>query len=117
MPLKLSTTIGKIQNIPNISQKFYLKKIFFQRIDKMGYDLILMWINHDNEQDPNKKVVILREIFPFQHYLSAYYETVNDIICLSGSDFSKNAVLLQCPLQHTRTSGLNSHSYDNCSAH
>ena len=48
-----------------------------------------MWIKHNHEQDPSKRILILREIFPFQQYLSACFEIVNDIISLSGSDFSK----------------------------
>ena len=59
------------------------------RIFEMVFDLISMWIKHNHERDPNKRILILREIFPFQHYLSACFETVDDIISLSGSDFSK----------------------------
>jgi hypothetical protein len=78
----------------DLERFYYISKILFeedifQRIDEMGLDLMLMWINHNNEQDLNKRILIIREIFPFQHYLSACYETVKDIICLSGSDFSK----------------------------
>jgi hypothetical protein len=76
----------------DLERFYYITKTLFeggilQRIFEMGLDLMLMWINHDNEQDQKKRVVILREIFPFQHYLSACYETVSDIICLSGSVF------------------------------
>lgn len=59
------------------------------RIFELAFDLMSMWIKHSHEQDPIKKILILRDIFPFQHYLSACFETVNDIISLYGSDFSK----------------------------
>jgi hypothetical protein len=81
----------KIQE-PDLEKFYHITKVLLkdgilQRIDEMALDLMSIWIKHNHEQDHNKRILILREIFPFQYYLSACFETVNDIISLSGSDF------------------------------
>ena len=79
---------------PDLERFYHITKVLLKdgvllRIFEMGLDLMSMWIEHNHEQDHNKRILILREIFPFQHYLSACFETVNVIISLSGSDFNK----------------------------
>gem|GEM_PF-4714355 len=80
---------------PDLKRFYRITKVLLNddgillRIFEMAFDLMSMWIKHSHEHDPIKKIFILREIFPFQHYLSACFETVNDIIRLYGSDFSK----------------------------
>lgn len=85
--------ITKLQE-PDLEKFYHITKVLskdgiLQRIDEMSIDLMSMWVKHKHEQDPEKRILILREIFPFQHYLSACIEIVNGIISLSGSDFSK----------------------------
>lgn len=80
---------------PDLKRFYRITKVLLnddgilQRIFEMTLDLMSMWIKHSHEQDPIMKILILRDIFPFQHYLSACFETVNNIILLYGSDFSK----------------------------
>ena len=79
---------------PDLERLYHITKVLLKegillRSFELALDLMSMWIKYNHEQDHNNRILILREIFPFQHYLSACFETVNDIISLSGSDFSK----------------------------
>ena len=80
---------------PDLKRFYRITKVLLNddgillRIFEMAFNLMSMWIKHFYELNPIKQILILREIFPFQHYLSACFETVNDIISLYGSDFSK----------------------------
>lgn len=93
MDLKCYKDATKLKE-PDLERFYHITKVLLKdgillRIFEMELDLMSMWIKHNHEQDPNKRILILREIFPFQHYLSACFEIVDDIISLSGSDFSK----------------------------
>ena len=87
MPTKLQEPI--LKRFYRITKVLLNDDGILLRIFEMAFDLMSLWIKHIHEQDPIKKILIIREIFPFYHYLSACFETVNDIISLYGSDFSK----------------------------
>src|SRR5688572_14403881 len=70
---------SKVESM-KLKRLYHISQIGFQdqhldRIDNTELCLKLMWENYNKEQDPYKRVQILKDIILVQPYLSSYYET------------------------------------------
>jgi hypothetical protein len=70
---------AKVESM-KLKRLYHIAQIGFQdqhidRIDNTEICLKLMWENYNKEQDPYKRVQILKDIILVQPYLSSYYET------------------------------------------
>ncbi len=69
----------KVESL-KLKRLYHIAQIGFQdqhleRIDTIELCLKLCWQNYNEEQDPYKKFLMLKDIILVQPYLSAYYET------------------------------------------